>query len=246
MLLQLSPGASEPLYRQLYREVRSAVLAGRLTPGARLPSTRSLAADLGVSRNTVLQAFEQLGAEGFLESRVGFGTRVARTLPDLAPPRHDATDQRRAPAPTPRLSRRGKAILAVPLRASLVDGRARAFRPGTPALEEFPKALWGRLLSRRWSRSGFSALDYGDAAGYRPLREAIARYVALSRGVRCDADQVLVVSGSQQALDLIGRVLLDPATRLGSRIPDTTERARPCSPRGRASSRSRWMRRAWT
>ena len=181
ILLQLSPGAREPLYRQLYRELRSAVLAGRLTPGARLPSTGSLAVDLGVSRNTVLQAFDQLTAEGFLEGRVGFGTRVARTLPGLAPPRPAASDQRRSPASAPRLARRGKAILAVPLRASLVDGRARAFRPGTPALEEFPTALWGRLLSRRWSRSGFAALDYGDAAGYRPLREAIPLRGSLAR-----------------------------------------------------------------
>lgn len=207
LLVRLAAGSGEPLHRQIDRELRQAILSGRLPPRTRLPSTRSLASELGVSRNTVLLAFDQLAAEGFLEGRVGSGTRVVEIPPGLAP-RHSSLPPRRLPPP--RTSRRTAALRRVPLRASFLGGRTRAFRPGTPALDEFPVGLWSRLLARRSHRSSLASLDYGDNAGHLPLREAIAGYVGLSRGVRCDADQVLIVSGSQQALDLVGRVLLEP------------------------------------
>ena len=208
LLLVIDSESGVALHRQLYQEVRQAILTGRLAPGSRLPSTRTLAGDLGLSRNTILTAFDQLCAEGYLEGRSGAGTRVSRSLPRTAPlvTRRAATTSPRRPR-----SKRAGLLSALPRRASQhADPLPRAFRPGLPALEEFPAALWARLTARRWRRWGHDLLDYGHAAGFAPLREAVAAYVGAARGVRCDASQVLIVSGSQQALDLAARVLLDP------------------------------------
>jgi GntR family transcriptional regulator / MocR family aminotransferase len=190
--LGLERASSVPLYRQLYEGLREAILSGRLRPGARLPSTRVLAGDLETSRNTVLAAFGQLLAEGYLEGRVGAGTTVARTLPETllrARPEAASTD---APGRRPRLSRRG--ALLVGTRAALSRGAATAhpFRPGLSGLDAFPFDLWTRLVARRWRRVPRQLLDYGDPAGYAPLREAIAAYLGEARAVRCEASQVTV------------------------------------------------------
>lgn len=207
----LDTGAHEALYLQLYRQVRTAILAGQIAPGTRLPATRALAASLGVSRNTIISAFEQLLAEGYLQGRVGDGTYVSRALPE------DTllvkTEQPRQPETAPRqrrLSQRGTTLAATPVTVTRTDGAPAAFRPGLPALDSFPDAVWGRLLNSRWRSRTSSLLGYGQPAGYEPLREAIASYLRAARGVRCEAAQVLVVAGSQQALDLVARVLLDP------------------------------------
>jgi GntR family transcriptional regulator/MocR family aminotransferase len=208
--LGLDRGSSVPLHRQLYDGLRDAILSGRLRPGARLPSTRVLAGDVGASRNTVLAAFGQLLAEGYLEGRVGAGTTVAGTLPEtLLRARPETTGTTRA-GRRPRLSRRG--ALLVETRDALARGAiaARPFRPGLPGLEAFPFDLWARLVARRWRRVPRQLLDYGDPAGYAPLREAIAAYLGEARAVRCEAGQVIVVTGAQQAVDLAARVLLDP------------------------------------
>ncbi len=174
--------------------------------GARLPSTRALAADLGVSRNTVRQAFEQLLAEGFLESTVGAGTRVAHA----ARPTGGAVvthGRRRTPRPAllGRLAR-----IRVPRPSPGVPKQQAAFRVGLPALDRFPVETWARLAGRRWRRITTTQLGYGDERGERPLREALARHIGATRGVACDPDQVLVVNGSQGALDLAARVLIEP------------------------------------
>src|SRR5262245_38120039 len=208
--LGLDRASGVPFYRQIYDGVREAILSGRLRPGARLPSTRVLAADLETSRNTVLAAFGQLLAEGYVEGRVGAGTTVARTLPEtLLRARPEAAGTER-PGRRPRLSRRG--ALLVGTRAALGRGAiaAHPFRPGLPGLETFPFDLWTRLIARRWRRVPRQLLDYGDPAGYAPLREAIAAYLGEARAVRCEATQVIVVTGAQQAVDLAARVLLDP------------------------------------
>jgi GntR family transcriptional regulator/MocR family aminotransferase len=209
LLIPLDPDGREPLYRQIYRALREAILGGRLLPGVRLPSTRTLAFELGVSRNTVLAAYDQLLAEGYLDGHVGSGTVVAESgvarLASVAAARSpSAGGAARAP------SRRGARVASLPLKLSLVGGGSRAFSPGVPALDEFPLRLWCRIVSRRWNEARTSTLDYGDPLGYRPLREAVAGYLGAARGVRCDADQVLIVAGSQQALDLAARVVLDP------------------------------------
>ncbi|HYM69620.1 MAG TPA: PLP-dependent aminotransferase family protein [bacterium] len=197
-------------YRQIYAALREAVLSGRLRAGARLPATRTLASRLRLSRTTVVTAFEQLLAEGYLDGRVGSGTFVAGAVPDDALRAHAGNragaGARRARAP---LSRRGTILAATPASA-LTDVAPRLFRPGLPALDAFPYDVWRRLVNRMWHRRPRALLSYSDHAGYRPLREAIAAYLREVRAVRCAADQVIVVAGSQQGLDLIARVLLDP------------------------------------
>ncbi len=202
----VQPSSSEPLYRQVYRNLRSAILTGRLKRGARLPSTRELAVTLNVSRNTVLNAFDQLLAEGYLESAPASGTFVSLHLPD------ERLVQRPAQEQPPRWSTLAGALTGAP---PLVVGdqgaeRPAAFRAGLPALDVFPFKLWGRLVARRARHLDRAGLDYQSTAGYRPLREAIAAHVTVSRQVRCTADQILIVSGSQGALDLVARLLVDP------------------------------------
>jgi GntR family transcriptional regulator/MocR family aminotransferase len=207
-----------PLSHQLADRLRTAILAGQLGAGFRLPSTRGLAAELGVSRNTVLLGYDQLVAEGYVEGRVGSGTRVASVLPEtlLQAPAVASSGEastRLAPAPIG-LSRRATAVAAAPSMPGAVGVAPgdwlRPFRPGVPALDVFPAALWARLVARHVRRTMPDLLAYQDPAGYRPLREAIAAYLGVSRGVRCTADQVIVVVGGQSGLDLAARVLLDP------------------------------------
>ena len=207
--LEASSGA--PYYRQLYDGVRRAILSSLLPAGTRLPSTRTLAAELGISRTTVVTAFEQLLAEGYLEGKVGSGTFVARHLPDDLLSVAFKADRESRPARSGRgLSGRGTLLAATRTTAVRDRGSPRAFRPGVPALDEFPDAAWRRISRKVWRRPSGKLLGYGDPAGYRPLREAIAGYLGASRAVRCVPEQVIVVSGSQQALDLAARVLLDP------------------------------------
>jgi GntR family transcriptional regulator/MocR family aminotransferase len=204
-----------PLARQLYDELRAAVRDGRVAAGARLPSTRDLAAALGLSRNTVLAAYEQLAAEGYVVGRVGAGTHVAPPAPEtvLAGGSRDPGARRSAPRARParpaRLSARGRMLAATPVSVTPPAGPARAFRPGVPAYDAFPFDDWRRRVAAFWARPREALLGYAEPAGWRPLREAIAAHARAARAVRCDAEQVLVVSGSQQGLDLAARLLLD-------------------------------------
>ncbi len=202
LFIPLDPASAIPLYRQLYAGIRESILAGRLQAGAGLPSSRSLAEELGVSRNTVILAFDQLVAEGYVEGSPRSGTRVSAV--PARPPNPD-----RASRPGPGPSARGRALVEVRIPAlTRRDASAIPFRAGVPALDEFPVALWSRLTTRRWRRA--PVLDYGDPGGYAPLRHAIAEYVRLARGARCLPEQVIVTGGSQQGVDLAARVLLDP------------------------------------
>ncbi len=209
-LITVDAASRVPAYRQIYAALRQAILTGRMRAGARLPATRALAARLDLSRTTVVTAFEQLLAEGYLEGRVGSGTYVASVVPDdvlRARPTHRITAPRGRVRAA--LSRRGALLAGTPANV-LGYASARAFRPGLPALDAFPHALWGGLVARVWRRRPAALLSYNDPAGYFPLRQAIAGYLREVRAVRCDAGQVIVVAGSQQGLDLVARVLLDP------------------------------------
>jgi len=190
-----------PLYQHVYRRIRDAIVAGRLSAGDRLPSTRTFAADADVSRKTAEEAYAQLEAEGYLMRRQGAGSFVA-DVPSLA---------KRGPASRPSgrrsLSRRGRTIGAA--RTCAEATIVRPFAAGLPAVEAFPVELWQRLVARRARMLDAPALIYGDPAGYLPLREALASYLGNARGVRCDASQIVIVSSSQQALDLASRLLLD-------------------------------------
>jgi GntR family transcriptional regulator / MocR family aminotransferase len=209
--LPLKASSRLPMHRQLYNELREAVLSGRLGPGARLPSTRELAEELRVSRNTVMSAFDQLLAEGYLEGKVGSGTYVAEKLPEeMLVARSAARDTPRIHVPGGGLSGRGAVLAASPVVPPRPHRAPRAFRPAPAASDAFPGKIWLRLLAKRWRGPLREMLAYGEAGGYQPLREAIAAYVRSARAVRCEAAQVVVVSGSQQGIDLAARLLLDP------------------------------------
>jgi GntR family transcriptional regulator / MocR family aminotransferase len=204
------------LYQQLYHALRRAILTGALAPGVRLPSTRAFAHDLGVSRNTVLLAYDQLLAEGYAVGHTGSGTYVASTLPDvmLSSPQPLESTRNDTATTLPLLSAYGKRLMgrAPPTALGLFQHSYTLrydFRYGVPAVEEFPHPIWRRLLARRGRTASLDSLHYGPPEGHGPLREAIAGYLQRARGVVCNADQVIVVNGSQQALDLTARVLLD-------------------------------------
>ncbi|MFL6210557.1 MAG: PLP-dependent aminotransferase family protein [Pyrinomonadaceae bacterium] len=209
--VMLDRASAVALYRQLYDQLRAAILSGHLPPGTRLPSTREFAAELGVARNTVVNAFDQLYAESYLEARVGDGTYVSRQLPDelLRAERHKPV-LRSARDHAPTLSSWGATVAATSIAPADYPGRPRPFRTSTPALDAFPYQLWGRLLARCWRDHGRELLPYGDPAGFMPLRRAIAAYLNTMRGVRCQPEQLLVLSGSQHALDLVAKLLINP------------------------------------
>lgn len=203
-----APGG--PLYTQVYRQVRAHILSGTLRPGARLPSARTLAADLRVSRNTVEAAFQQLVAEGFVERRIGAGSVVAGAVAVGAPFAPAARGGRPAPATTgggsPGLSRRGR------LMADLGQAEIAADLPVGPCATDvtgFPVEVWNRLLFRH-ARRGEAVYRAADPCGLPALREALAEHIRLTRGVQCTPRQVLVVTSTQQAIDLAARLLLDP------------------------------------
>jgi GntR family transcriptional regulator/MocR family aminotransferase len=204
----------QPLHHQLYTKLRDAILSGRLAAGVRLPATRVLADELEVSRNTVLDAYDQLHAEGYLDGRTGSGSFVTAELPVPAAPTR-RTGPRPLTTATALLSPRGRQLVAAPVTLSS-SGPPRAFKPGVPALDAFPVDAWARLMAHTWkdAHRQRALLGYADAFGHGPLRDAIAGYLRTSRAVRCDASQVVVTSGAQQALHLVAHLLLQPGERV--------------------------------
>jgi GntR family transcriptional regulator / MocR family aminotransferase len=215
MLVKLS--ANGPLGQQVYQSLRQAILSGAAGPGARLPSTRALARDLGVSRNTVLLAYDQLLAEGYLAGRRGSGSYVASALPGPRLTSGEAT-RRASPRATgrPRLSAYGRRVAALgdvpPPQAS--GHLPYDFRYGVPAVDDLPHRQWRRLVGRVVRDASPASMAYGPTMGQAPLRAALAAYLRRVRGVVCDPEHVVVVNGSQQALDLAARVLLEPGDRV--------------------------------
>jgi GntR family transcriptional regulator/MocR family aminotransferase len=205
-----------PAARWLYDSLRAAILEGRLGLGSRLPTTRELSKEYGLARGTVVIAFESLKAEGYVNATVGSGTYVACELPEtlLVAPR--AARETRKAQPRRRLSavaRRLSPLLGYP------EGPTPAFRIGQPALDQFPTTLWAQVASRRLRMASVKLLLGCEAMGYMPLREAIADYLVTSRGVNCTADQVAIVSGTLDALNIAARLLLDPGDRVAVESP---------------------------
>src|SRR5689334_2118024 len=206
----LDRSSATALHRQLYNQLREAILSGRLSAGTRLPSTRELAGELALARNTVLNAFDQLYAEGYLTRRVGDGTYVSKELPDDLMRVQGVQNVRRESQRNGRhLSNWGQAVSSILVSPGNYLGPPKPFRTGTPALDAFPYKLWGRLLTQRWKESARAIAPYGDSAGYLSLRQAIASYLSTTRGVRCVAEQVIVTCGSLHALEIIARVILE-------------------------------------
>src|SRR5581483_860712 len=229
-MLALRLDGDGPLHRRAYRALRDAILAGRLAPAARLPSTRELADELGVSRNTVLQAYDRLVAEGYATARPASGTFVAASLPAARARTNPRRPAAIAEAPAdgdPRLSAIGERLMDVARgrRASWSLPREPLpydFRYGEPAYADLPLATWARILGRRARRLSVRRLAYQPPGGAAELREQLASYLGRARGVACSAEQVLVVHGSQQAIDLTLRVLVDPGDRVVLEEPHYT------------------------
>jgi len=205
-----------PIYRQVYEWFRHAILDGQLRPGQRVPSTRNLAAELNVSRIPVSSAYEQLRAEGYFETFAGSGTCVVRSIPaDALKPEFvkvQGASRPIAKSEAPRRISPRVTLMRVP--AQTWSNKLITFRMNLPALEHFPTDVWSKLVNRHARRPTRQSMAYGDAMGYVPLREAIAEYLGAVRAVRCEPSQILITTGSQQALQLSAQVLLHENERV--------------------------------
>jgi GntR family transcriptional regulator/MocR family aminotransferase len=204
--IRIEPSGSQTLQEQIYFCIRRSIVEGLIPADGRLPSTRALAVELGVSRTTVLLAFEQLKAEGYLVPRPGSGIYIAKELPDRRPALRVVTSA--STMKHPLLSARGRSLA----RTRALDRRSlsppRPFRVGTPAVDLFPVRLWSQIARQCVRSLSPARLDYSRLAGLRRLREAIAEQMR-SRGTSCDPEQVLVVAGAQRGIDLVFHLLLD-------------------------------------
>jgi GntR family transcriptional regulator/MocR family aminotransferase len=208
LALVIDAALPEPLHQQVYNQLRSAILSGRLTSGQRLPPSRTLAKNFGLSRTTVTQGYDQLISEGYLQTRPGAGTYVCTQLPEILL-EAEPVEQSAQPAANITLSAYGRRVSQAPLRA-FRESYEISFRYGHPALDLFPVELWRKLLSKH-CRETNQWLNYADDPfGYWPLRQAVADYLQHSRAVHCTSEQVIITSGSQQALSLITQLLVNP------------------------------------
>lgn len=208
--LQLDREAGAPLYLQLVQQLRRMIQSGDIKPGQKLPSTRWLKEHHGIARSTLVAAFEQLTSEGYLQGRTGAGTFVNPEFPGLQPGA-GGTAETGSP---PKLSRRGTAA-ADGLDPSYFDPpKVRPFIANVPAIDLFPHKIWGRIENRIRNRLDSAMMAYGQPGGYPPLRTAIADYVLNRRGLKCSPDQVIVTNGSQQSLNLIAALLVDPGEKV--------------------------------
>jgi len=227
------------LSARIYRQLLDAILDGRLRPSSRLPPTRDLARRLAVSRNTVAVAYERLIAEGFVSGRVGAGTFVSAQPQPLG----RGAQTRHAPAGAGVHPR--KLWESMPALAGMSGPSSGAvaipydFRAGVPDSKLFPLTSWRRLVARELRPQAARGAIYGDPAGHAGLRAAIARFIGISRSVRAAADDVIVTHGAQQALDLIGRVLIDPGANGNGTVVAVEE---PGYPPARAVFRSHGAR----
>lgn len=226
-------GESVPLYKQIYDSVRRSILNGELESDTRLPASRVLASELGVSRMTVVNAYDQLLAEGYLESKAGSGTFVASRLPEeylIAP--KPATRKRKGSEREVRLSAFGLLLAkrGAAIRANEAAGQIVPFQHGLSALDDFPLDLWHKIVQRCQRMPLRKLISDNGPSGYMPLRAAVAEHLRSARGVNCGPEEVIITNGAQQGLDLISRILVRPATAFGWKIPDTLVRGRlsPC------------------
>ena len=201
MYIPFDRNSGKPFYKQIYDGYRDAILSRRLRSGQRLPSTRNLAMELGISRLPAINAFEQLKHEGYIEGRIGAGTYVKETIPDeLSKPVLNAKPW----------SLRQKVRSYLPRNEHILG----PFRVSLPALDQFPHRIWSPLVSHHAKNLSIDRMAYGDPAGHLPLRIAITDYLQTARGVHCEAGQILIVSGSQMALHLCAMALLKPGDSL--------------------------------
>ncbi|RZI77999.1 MAG: PLP-dependent aminotransferase family protein, partial [Pseudomonas sp.] len=206
---------------QLYQALRARVLDGRLSSGTRLPASRDLAKVLALSRNSVVRAYDQLYAEGYIESRVGDGTYVSR-LPKLSTELSTGLYPRLSTGLSTFVDKSTEDLSSNASSSVWLDrlknhhlpaprsGPPRAFRVGVPAFDLFPFDVWAKLHAGFWRNPDPARLGYGDPAGEPQLRELIAAYLRQSRGISCTAGQIVITSGAQQAITLCAQLLVQP------------------------------------
>ena len=215
----LDESSDQPLYRQIYESIRRSILTGEFYPGKILPPTRFLATELGISRMTVINAYDQLTAEGYLESRKGAGTFVAEHLPEefLNTPLVNAKkDNTKITRRRHKFSAYGKNVFSQAEDISRFH-RAAPFVPfqhGLAAVDDFPFDVWMKLTNKIYRTLSKENFSYGDAAGFYPLRAAIAAHLKSVRAVSCAPEQVIITCGAQHSFDLIGRIFLAPGTEV--------------------------------
>ncbi len=202
-----------PPARWLCAALRDEILDGRLRPGSRLPSSRDLARQQGLSRGTVVSAFDQLRSEGYVQGSTGSGTYVSQVLPDDLLQVRRRRRVEREPAILPPRRRLSGFATGATLFPGFAPGPTRAFRAHLPALDLFPTSLWAQLAGRRLRRATTNLLLGCEPMGYQPLQSAVAEYLVASRGVKCTPEQVAIVSGTQEALDLAAHLFLDRGDR---------------------------------
>jgi GntR family transcriptional regulator/MocR family aminotransferase len=206
-----APSGDGPAYQRLYSLISRAILEGQMEAGARLPSSRDLAEDLGIARNTVLQVYDQLAEEGYVHAGVGRGTYVQDIQQDLveavAVGEGAADPSGTRPQQDDHLSRRGRRLLS---HLGFSNRQAGAFMPGIPDVREFPLKTWSRIQNRQWREGPWDLMRYAPAGGYGPLRQAISDYLGSVRSVRSSAPQVIMTTGIHQAIDVTARLLCDP------------------------------------
>ena len=212
-MIAVNRKGAKALHRQIYDAYRAAIVDGRLRPGQRIPSTRVLASEIRVSRFPVLNAYAQLLAEGYFESHVGAGTVIASSLPEQLTSSKPAGSPHPPTSCGPRPVARRSSVLPPTVRFPWMQNMG-AFRVGQVAFEQFPLGVWSNLVARRCRSSDAHAFHYGDQMGSMAFRETIANYLRTARSLRCEAEQVMIVGGSQQALEISARVLLDPGNRV--------------------------------
>ena len=195
----------QPIYRQLYGLLQQAILSRELPAGTKVPSSRLLASELGLGRNTVTQVYEQLALEGYVWSATGQGTFVSDSAPDeIVGAQSTARDT--APAEPRVLSARGARLLQG---AGVSQRQGGAFMPGVPDVSRFPAAVWSRLQSKYWRRLPPDLLTYAPGGGLPKLRQVLADYLRTSRSVHCTPEQIIVTTGIHQSIDLAVRLLSD-------------------------------------
>lgn len=225
---QVDRNGGTPLFRQIYGQIRSAILSQTLRPGTKLPSTRDLASRLGVARASVVAAYEQLLAEGYLAGKTGSGTYISADLPE--PIEHGPFKLRKQTAAGPRrLPARAAAFASLGTLAAQSD--ERPFNTGRSLVDARTVEMWRKLTQRALRSFGPSHLGYSDPCGFVELRKTICDYLQAARAVRCDPDQIIVTAGTQHAIDIAIRVLLDPGDEVWVEDPcyPLTYRALHCA-----------------
>lgn len=212
--LKIEKSSATPIYRQIEGQIRDAVLTGLIEPGLRLPASRVLARDTGVSRPTIVLVYEYLSFEGFLETRHGAGTFVSRTLPNYIPQKTEqpkSTKTHASPVTKPlsimgnKLARQEPSLNRIPF---------ASFLPNVPALDQFPIARWQKIRNKCIRSNKTSLLGYEDSAGHMPLRRSVAEYLAVHRGDHCDPEQILIVPGATFAFNIATVLLTNPGDKV--------------------------------